>query len=174
MARLSSEFSQSNPSIRLASKAHLMLSSIAMKYRYCSKFVTYLLVTTFLVASAGTVFGYAWCFGDDGHVGVSYSNGGGCCDEDLEKRTANRYAVPTISQLNGDSCGSCLDVSTQQRSVVFFKRLKRVSTSSVETLTANSFSPKRVQGAPWVASLTSLSPRVSPTLLAHRTVVLLN
>ena len=151
-----------------------MLSSDAMKYRYCSKLVTYLLVTTFLVASAGTVFGYAWCFGDDGHVDVSYSNGGGCCDEDLEKRTADRYAVPTISQLSGDSCGSCLDVSAQQCGAVFIKRLKRVSITAVATLTANSFSPKMVLGAPWVARLASLSPRVSPTILAHRTVVLLN
>jgi hypothetical protein len=145
-----------------------------MKYRHCSKLVTYLLVTTFLVASAGTVFGYAWCFGDDGHVDVSYSNGGGCCDEGLEKRTADRYAVPTIGQLSGDSCGSCLDVTVQQTGAVLFKPLKRVSTPSFATLIENIFSPKMIQGAPWGASLISLSPRVSPTILAHRTVVLLN
>ena len=131
-------------------------------------------MATFLVAGSGTLFGYAWCFGDDGHVDVSYSNGGGCCDEGLEKRTADRYAVPTLSQLSTDSCGSCLDISAQQRGAVFFKRLKQVSTPSVATLSANSFSLKKVQGALWVARLTSLSPRVSPTLLAHRTVVLLN
>jgi len=151
-----------------------MLSSGAMKYRYCLKLVTYLLVTTFLVASAGTVFGYAWCFGDDGHVDVSYSNGGGCCDEDLENRTADRYSVATISQSSGDSCGSCLDVTAQQCSAVLVKRLTRVSTPSVATLATNSFSPKIVHGTPWVAKLTSHSPRVSPTILAHRTVVLLN
>lgn len=151
-----------------------MLSSDAMKDRYCSKLVTYLLVTTFLVASAGTVFGYAWCFGDDGHVDVSYSSGGGCCDEDLENRTADRYAVDTISKLNGDSCGSCLDVTAQQCSAVLVKRMTRVSTPSVATLVTNSFSPKIGQGAPSVAKLTSHTPRVSPTILAHRTVVLLN
>jgi hypothetical protein len=145
-----------------------------MKYRYCSKLVTYLLLATFLVAGAGTAFGYAWCFGDDGHVEVNYSKGGGCCEEDLEKRTADRYAVPTISQLSGDSCGSCLDVTAKQRGAVFFKPLKRVSTPSVATLSENLFSPKMVLDAPWRASLTSLSPRVSPTILAHRTVVLLN
>ena len=145
-----------------------------MKYRDCLKLATYLLVMTFLVASADTVFGYAWCFGDDGHVEVSYSKGDGCCEEDIEKLTADRYAVPTLSQLSTDSCGSCLDISAQQRGAVFFKRLKQVSTPSVATLSANSFSLKKAQGALWVARLTSLSPRVSPTLLAHRTVVLLN
>ena len=129
---------------------------------------------TFVMASAGTVFGYAWCFGDDGHVEVSYSSGVVCCDEDLENRTADRYIVPTISQSSADSCGSCLDVSTPQCGAVFLKRLKQVSSTSVATVSTNIFSPKMVQGAPWSAKLTSLSPRVSPTILAHRTVVLLN
>lgn len=167
-------FSQPNYSIRLASQAALVLSFDAMKYRYCLKLVTYLLVTTFLVASAGTVFGYAWCFGNDGLVEVSYSKVGGCCAEDVEQSATDRYAVPSLSQSSADSCGSCLDVSTQQRGAVFFKRLKQVSTASVASLAADSFSPKMVQGDLRVARLTSLSPRVSPTILAHRTVVLLN
>ena len=136
--------------------------------------MTYLLLATFLVAGAGTLFGYAWCFGDDGHVEVNYTKGVSCCSEDLENRSADRYVTATISQSSGDFCGSCLDVSTQQCGAVFLKRLKRASTASVAILTANFFSPKRVQGSPWVARLTPLSPRVSPTILAHRTVVLLN
>jgi hypothetical protein len=145
-----------------------------MKRIYYSKLVTYLLVMTFLVASAGTVFGYAWCFGDDGHVEVSYSKGGGCCSEGLEKRAADRYVAPGISESSGDYCGSCLDVTAQQSSAVFFKRLKRVSTPAFAILNASVFSPKMVQSSPWFARLTSHPPRVSPTILAHRTVVLLN
>jgi coenzyme F420-reducing hydrogenase beta subunit len=145
-----------------------------MKYRNCSKLVTYLLVTTFLVASAGTVFGYAWCFGDDGHVEVNYSKGGSCCSEDFESHSVNRYNTPSISQLKLDSCGSCLDFSAQQSDAVFFKRVKRTSVSTVVTFSTNFFSTKVVQSAPCIAKQISSSPRVSPTLLAHRTVVLLN
>ena len=129
---------------------------------------------TFVMASAGTVFGYAWCFGDDGHVEVNYSSGVVCCDEDLENRTAERYIVPTFSRSSGDSCGSCLDVSTPQCGAVFLKRLKQVSSTSVATLATNVFTPKMAQGASLSAKITTFSPRVSPTILAHRTVVLLN
>jgi hypothetical protein len=145
-----------------------------MKYRYCSKLATYLLLATLLVSGAGTVFGYAWCFGDDGHVEVNYSKGGGCCSEDFESRSIDRYNTPSISQLSVDSCGSCLDFSAQQSDAVFFKRLKRVSVPPVATFSTNLFSPKGVYSAPWIAKRISSSPPVSQTLLALRTVVLLN
>jgi hypothetical protein len=145
-----------------------------MNYRYSSKLVTYLLMATFLVAGSGTLFGYAWCFGDDGHVEVNYSKGGICCSEDFESRPVNRYDTPSISQLSVDSCGSCLDFSAQQSDAVFFKRLKRISVLPVVTFSTNLFSPKVLQSGPWIAKRISSSPRVSQTLLAHRTVVLLN
>jgi hypothetical protein len=160
--------------IRLASHADLVLPFDAMRYRYCSKLVTCLLLATFLVACAGTVFGYDWCFGDDGHVEVSFSNGAGCCAEEIGSHASGRYIVPTISQSYDDSCGSCLDVTSQQHGAVFVKRLKRVSTPPVLTVAANSSFPEMLRDATVIASLTSITPRVSPTLLAHRTVVLLN
>jgi hypothetical protein len=56
-----------------------------------------------------------------------------------------------------------LDFSAQQSDAVFFKRLKRISVL-----------PVVMQSGPWIAKRISSSPRVSQTLLAHRTVVLLN
>jgi hypothetical protein len=67
-----------------------------------------------------------------------------------------------------------LDFSAQQSDAVFFKRLKRISVLPVVTFSTNLFSPKVVQSGPWIAKRISSSPRVSQTLLAHRTVVLLN
>lgn len=144
--------------------------------RYCcySKLVACLLLATFLVAGAGSLFGYAWCFGDDGHVDVSFTRNVNCCNEALEKRSANRDVLPNISQRSADSCGSCLDVSTQQRGAVTFKRLKQVSTPSVAASVTSSFSHKKAHGTAWSVRLASRSLRVSPTILAQRTVVLLN
>lgn len=161
-------------SIRLASQPVLVLSSDAMKYRYSSKLVTCLLLTTFLLASAASVFGYVWCLGDDGHVEVSNTKIGACCDHNVGNRPAARQLVPTIKQASDNSCSSCLDFSAQSCDAVFFKRVKRVSAPSVEALSANVFSPKVVQSAPGEVKLTSLSPRISHAILVHRTVVLLN
>lgn len=152
-----------------------MLSSGAMNRTYSSKLATFLLLTTFLVASVGTVFGYSWCVGVDGHVEVSYVKDSGCCVNDTESRPADKYSVPGVSQLNGDSCGLCLDFTAQQYDAVFLKRVKRLSTVSVETLPANLVPPGVKQSSQLIQGrLVSLPPRVSQTILAHRTVVLLS
>jgi hypothetical protein len=153
-----------------------VLSSGAMKQIFSSKLVTALLLTAFIVASVGTVFGYAWCIGDDGHVEVSYAKNIGCCVDELDSHTADRYDVPTISMPNGDSCGLCLDFSVQQYDAVFFKRIKKFSTLSVAALPSHILSAKAVQRDSLVAGnlASQPPPRVSQAILAHRTVVLLN
>lgn len=152
-----------------------MLSSGAMKRTYPPKSVTFLLLVLFMIASLGTVFGYAWCVGDDGHVEVSYANDSGCCADDLKSQPVNRYDVPTVSQASGGSCGLCLDFTVQQYDVVFFKRVKRTSVTSVATFPSHVLSPNVGQSVPLVASLALQPvPRVSKTILAHRTTVLLN
>lgn len=132
------------------------------------------MLTTFFLASSASVFGYAWCLGDDGHVEVSYSKGSDCCDHDLGKGSVARYLAPTIKQSSDNACGSCLDFSAQPCDAVFTKRVKRILAPSVAVLTAKVFSPDVVRSTPWDARLTSISPRISQAILVHRTVVLLN
>jgi hypothetical protein len=151
-----------------------MLSSGAMNRTYHSKLVTCLFLTVFLVVSVGSVFGYAWCVGDDGHVEVSYASSRGCCDDDLKSHTADRDVVLGLSQSGGESCGLCLDFSVQY-DAVFFKRVKRDLTIPVAALPSNVLFPNTVEGSQRVVdNLVLHPPRVSQTILTLRTVVLLN
>ncbi len=148
----------------------------AMKFFYPSKLLTSLLLVAFLSTSMGTLLGYAWCVGDDGHVEVSYTTGAGCCADDLDGATVDRYDAPSLSQANAKGCGLCLDFSAQQSEGVVFKRIKRTSTASLGVLSANSSSAKTMQNTKLVAVdlMPQPPPRIAQTLLAHRTVVLLN
>jgi hypothetical protein len=141
-----------------------------------SKTAILLLLPVFLIASVGGAFGYTWCFGDDGHVEVKYVTLDGCCDGDLVNSDVARYDVPTIHQPDDDHCGSCLDFSTQQNEIAFFKRLKRTPSVSTKVIAPNGFSPILADNAKLVVGhLMSQPPlRTSQTILAHRTVVLLN
>ena len=130
-------------------------------------------MVTFLLVSTGSVFGYSWCLGDDGHVEVSYARGSGCCDVDLQARHT-RATVSNVSSKRAETCGSCLDFSVQQGDAVFFKRVKRSSMPAVATLSASVFSPGLTRDPLQVAPLASFAPRLSQTILAHRTVVLLH
>ena len=162
--------------IKLVNIYLYVLSSAAMKLVYSSKLVTSLLLVAFLMTSVGTLLGYAWCVGDDGHVEVSYATGSGCCDDGHELSSAIQYDTPSLSQASDDHCGLCLDFTAQQSDAVFFKRFKKTLTIPVETLSSNNsslsiiYSTKLVVDAP----LPQPPPRIAQFLLVHRTVVLLN
>jgi hypothetical protein len=139
------------------------------------KFVALLLLPAFLIASAGDMLSYAWCLGDDGHVEINYVTSNGCCDSNLETSHIVRPNVSTLHQSSNNHCGSCLDFSAQPNEAVFSKRLKRISSGSI-AITSNGFPPISAQDAKLVVgNLASQTPtRISQTILAHRTVVLLN
>ncbi len=153
-----------------------MLSSAAMKFVCSSKLVISLLLVAFLMTSVGTLLGYAWCVGDDGHVEVSYATGSGCCDDDQELNTGSQYDTPSLSQASGAHCGLCLDFTAQQSDAVFFKRFKRTLTAPVEVLSSNYSSLSVIYSTKLVADahLPQPPPWIAQTILAHRTVVLLN
>jgi hypothetical protein len=153
-----------------------MLSSIPMKLIPSYNIMVLLLLLAFLTTSVGNVFGYAWCIGDDGHVGIDSVAGKGCCiDVCKSDYTDRKYDVSAISQTS-EYCSQCLDFSTLQTEAVFFKRLKRIPTVSKVTVTPNVFPPIAVQNLKMVAGNLILGPqpRISQTILAHRTVVLRN
>ena len=147
-----------------------------MKLISFTKFVAFLLLPAFLIASAGDMLGYAWCLGDDGHVEIQYVTSNGCCDSNLENSHSVRPDVATLHQSSDNHCGSCLDFSTQPNEAVFSKRLKRVSSGSIKIISSNSFPSISAQNVKLVVSnlASQPPPRVSQAILAHRTVVLLN
>lgn len=147
-----------------------------MKLTPSTKLITSLLLATFVLMSAGTLFGYAWCVGDDGHVEVSYVPGDGCCDGELSRSATQTHNRPGFSQASDDGCGLCLDFSTQQSDAVFLKRLKRSLTPSADALSPKSFFPGITQSLKLTVSCLAAQspPRIAQAILAHRTVVLLN
>jgi hypothetical protein len=147
-----------------------------MKLMKSSKIIALLLLAAFLVTSTGNVFGYAWCVGDDGHVEVSYTKADVCCATDSENRNNDSSNGTVISRFDGEGCGLCLDFSALQSEAVFFKRLKRASTISLPPFSHNSSPAMAVQSIKLLVgnSVSPPLPKISQTLLAHRTVVLLN
>ena len=154
-----------------------MLSSLSMKLMSLSKIIACLLLVAFLATSSVNVFGYgyAWCVGDDGHVGIDSFTDKNCCTDDCQGVKAVRPELPAISP-SSERCGLCLDFSAQQSEAVFLKRLKRIPTNSSDTVSPKSLTEiargndNRVAGSLMPRS----QPRVSQTILAHRTVVLRN
>lgn len=141
-----------------------------------SKIAALLLLPAFLIASAGDMLDYTWCLGDDGHVEIKYVTSNGCCDSNFENSHISRSEVATLHQSSDNHCGSCLDFSTQPNEAVFAKRLKRVSSNPIKAITANGFPSISAQNAKLVVSnlASQPPPRISQTILAHRTIVLLN
>ena len=140
-----------------------------------SKIITFLLLSAFLLASTGNLFGLAWCVGNDGHVEVSYSNADNCCAKDSARRGADRYGLTNIRQSDGENCGLCLDFSTKPGEAVFLKRLKRNTTASIAAIFPNRIFASTIESTRLpVSKRVPRSPtRISQTILTHRTVVLL-
>lgn len=147
-----------------------------MKLMKFSKITALLLLTAFLVTSTGNVFGYAWCVGDDGHVEVSYAKADACCATDSENRYDDSSNGIVISRFDGEGCGLCLDFSALKSEAVFFKRLKRASTVFLSPFSPDSSPAAAIQSVNLLVGnpVTPPLPRISQTILAHRTVVLLN
>ncbi|MGK2906584.1 MAG: hypothetical protein ACSLFH_09600 [Desulfuromonadales bacterium] len=146
-----------------------------MKLMPSSKVMVCLLLAAFLTASAGNVFGYAWCVGDDGHVGIDVFTDKSCCADDFQGDKAVRSDLSAISQ-SSEHCGLCLDFSAQQSDAVFLKRLKRIPTTSSDTVSPKSHTQIAPRNDNLVVGhlMPRFQPRISQTMLAHRTVVLRN
>ena len=141
------------------------------------KTVALLLLSAFLATStAGNVFGCTECAGDKRSQSVNGPEDKECGTDELIYNHDDSHDVPALHQFGDEQHGSCLDCFTEQSSTVFSKRTKRIpNTATVPTITSGfpltaSTSVKLVVGY-----LTPQPPtRTSQTLLAHRTVVLLN
>jgi hypothetical protein len=138
------------------------------------KFTLLLLLPAFLAGSVGDAFGYAWCFGDDGHSEIEYITVNGCGDEDAKENGISNYNVPTLHPAAIEHCGPCLDVSMQTSEAVFFKQLEKVPPVAINFVSTDVFSFRFVPIIQLVAGNRAAQPppRISQTILAHRTIVL--
>jgi hypothetical protein len=141
-----------------------------------TQIIGFLLLPTFLFLSVGTAPGYAWCFGDDGHTAIEEATVAGCTDGQDELGEAVGYDTPTLHNSEGEHCGSCLDFALQQSEAYFSKRFNKALTAPIEVKSLNDFTFAFAQSTKLVSGnlASQPPPRISQTILAHRTVVLLN
>ena len=141
-----------------------------------TQIVGLLLLPTFLFLSVGTAPGYAWCFGEDGHSAIEEATVAGCHDGQDKPGEAVRHDTQTLYNSDDEHCGPCLDFSLQQGETTFSKQFKKTSPPPFKVTSLNSFTFAFVQSAKLVSGnlASQPPPRISQTILAHRTVVLLN
>lgn len=140
------------------------------------KIIGLLLIPAFLVASIGSVPGYAWCFGEDGHKDFKKTAIVGCSDGQNETKDVVKYDTPSIYSSDDECCDSCFHFSAQQGEIVFSKQYKKPLQTTADEISLNVFSQSFAQSVKLVATnlASQPPPRISQTILAHRTVVLLN
>ena len=141
------------------------------------KTIALLLLSAFLATStAGNVFGCTECVGSESSQRVSATVETCCCTDDLINNYDGSHDAPAIHQLGDEQQGSCSDCSTQQGSTVFSKRTKRIPTSATIATISKGFPLTAATSVKLVFGNLAPKPptKTSQTLLAHRTVVLLN
>lgn len=141
------------------------------------KTLALLLLSAFLVTStAGNVFGCTECAGDEWSQRVNASVGKSCCPDDLINNHDDSHDVPAINQFAAEQHASCPDCTTKQGSTFFSKRTKRISTAATTATISNNFPLTAATSVKLVVGNLAPKPptKTSQTLLAHRTVVLLN
>jgi hypothetical protein len=99
-----------------------------------------------------------------------------CCADERTNSHADNHDASALDQLVDEQQCLCSDCSKQQDSAVFSKRTKRIPASATIATLSNVFPLTAVKSVRLVVGKLSPQPltTTSQTLLAHRTVVLLN
>ena len=137
--------------------------------------ITFLLLPVFFVATIISMPGYAWCFGDDGHIDVEYVAGSGCADDASAASAADNQNVASYSQSDEEHCGPCLDFDIQLNDATTKKRLENKAPVCIDAIAINAFTTFSSQTVKMVVGnlVPQPPPRISQSILNHRTVVLL-
>lgn len=138
-------------------------------FRSCIIFLTLIL---FLVTTGGNVFGYAWCFGV-GHSRIEPVTPVGCADMNAECIDVSGVLSTGLTKNTHGHDNPCLDVLLSQGDALFSKRSAKVAKVVLDADIAPVLSSPDPRQS--YKSVSYVSPaRESQTLIAHRTVVLLN
>ena len=140
-----------------------------------TRIIVLLLLPAFILTSASEVFGFSWCVGNDGHFELERGTGHDCDDENFVNENFGKNVAPIIPGTSYECCGPCLDLSIPNEAYIV-KRLKKVSVAPNDAISLNIFPRNTIQIAKLLVGnlITQHPPRISQTILAHRTVVLLN
>lgn len=140
-----------------------------------TRIIILLLLPAFILTAASEVLGFAWCVGDDGHVEFERGARHDCGDESFANENLGKNPASVIVGTSYECCGPCLDLTIKNEAYIV-KRLKKTSVAPSDAISLQVFPRSTIQRAKLLAGnlITQQPPRISQTILAHRTVVLLN
>jgi hypothetical protein len=138
--------------------------------------IALLLIPVFFVATVVSMPGYAWCFGDDGHVDIEYIAGNGSADAASATNHSDKHGEPSLSQPDADYFGPCVDLDIQLNDATTIKRLENKAPVSIDAIAITSLPSLSAQTIKMVVGnlVPQPPPRIAQSILNHRTVVLLN
>ncbi len=144
-----------------------------MQRRPITYVITLFSLLAFWVTGAGNTFGYALCFADDGHTRMEPASFNGCIDREPECSAVKAPQAADLSKRHSESARPCSDLLLGKNNLVVSKRnVKTVKHQLLQDFQALPLVSNEIQ-ASLVARVLQPS-RVSQTILAHRTVVLLH
>lgn len=130
----------------------------------------------FLLTGQAAAHGYVWCLGADGHTALEYAARDNCGPAS-EGACRNGHAERTPGALAGDEhCGPCLDIpATFDAAPRQARPQKEYIQARIEPAAGSEVFPLP-RFVPVLAAGLHLQPppRITPTILHLRTVVLLN
>lgn len=138
--------------------------------------VAFVSLMLFLVTGQVSVQGYVWCLGEDGHAALEYAENNSCGAEPEARQQDCHDEENALSDLGQDEhCGPCLDIPATLEVTSFHdKYQKNLQAPPGLPITAQSLSSLAFSQALSTNQLAQPPPRVSQSLIAHRTVVLLS
>ncbi|PLX91025.1 MAG: hypothetical protein C0614_00090 [Desulfuromonas sp.] len=142
--------------------------------RFGDKLNGFVLLLVFVFTTLGSVPGFAWCIGEDGHFEIEYVATSDCGD--IATNSPGNIVEESSVHFDVDHCGPCLDFYLQSHETISVRRLLETTTKRADILALNtkissvtSQSVKR--GVENLASQPSI--RISQVILEHRKIVLL-
>jgi hypothetical protein len=134
--------------------------------------------TTLAVTVSG-LSGMVLCIGADGHITLEMADHGRCHEHpEAPPVHVPRTVVAADADADADCCGDCVDVSLLSETLLHVAPKPRYETSVKASLDRLAAAPGNVAVGPVRAGFGSrhtprgTCPRVSPALLARRTIVL--
>ncbi len=133
-------------------------------------------LVVFLFTGQTSVQGYVWCVAESGHTVLEYAKNNSCTSEPTAVKEDCHSEQGLLGDLEQDDhCGPCLDVPATLEVTNSRHQDQKEILAPVGLPVQSLLSPDRIFANVLISDLLSQPPQwFSQTLLAHRTVVLLN
>lgn len=146
-----------------------------MRLRASQHIVSIIVLLVFLLTGQASVQGYVLCVAADGCAALEYSDNNSCDPQNLQETDSHAETHGLNTSASDDHCGPCFDIPAINEISSSRTQIKKDFSSPaglpVKKQILSTLVSARLQNIPAPAQRL---PSVSQTILAHRTVVLLN